>query len=161
MRAALICAVVIANISISSVLADQSQQQQRPTRTASASFSPQYYLSAVPTGDCSVTCGEGTRNTTLVCLNRRQARVELSLCARLPRIPTPEVECRMPECERFELSVGEFSPCDATCGNGTRTRSVACRSKSTGRPTSLQQCNNRENVPTSVSCFTRCTATAR
>ena len=132
------------------------------TRSASPSFAPQAAYIATPVGVCNVSCGDGWQNTTLSCVDRRQQAVPLSACANAPTVPTPVVPCRAQACDSYELVRGLFSSCAPSCGNGTMTRTLACRSHLTGAPVPLSSCIG--TAPGSVAtdtdasrpCFTPC-----
>ena len=145
-------------------------------------FAPVYNYTAVPVGACNVTCGSGWQNTTLACVDRRQNVVALSNCAGVAAVPTPEVPCRMLPCPSYQLVISDWSACDATCGNGTQSRTVTCRERQGGNPVPLSQCASGANtnvvgnrnlgdstsaaidvtsIATSASCFKRCTSQYR
>ena len=122
---------------------------------------------AVPAGDCNVTCGFGFQNTTLSCVDRRLEVVAMSSCANAAPVPTPAVPCRLSQCVTYQLVKSDFSPCSSSCGNGTMTRSVACRARDSGAPVPMANCVAgsgsvaQADVSTSLPCYTPCSSRYR
>ncbi|XP_061669447.1 A disintegrin and metalloproteinase with thrombospondin motifs 17 isoform X3 [Syngnathoides biaculeatus] len=77
---------------------------------------------------CSVPCGGGERTTAASCVrlaNGSARAADDSFCGPDSR-PPPRVTACNPQPCRFRWTAGEWGPCSATCGTGTRRRRVAC-----------------------------------
>lgn len=107
---------------------------------------------AEPWGECSVTCGVGTRTRRLECVQELNARLTMRVAAGAcvqPSVLRTTEACILPACPNAgpELrhmhsqhdtprwDVGAWSPCSVTCGRGTRNRTVTCITS--GEPCSL------------------------
>ncbi|KAJ3614290.1 hypothetical protein NHX12_017864 [Muraenolepis orangiensis] len=80
---------------------------------------------------CSAECGEGSQTRTAVCLMDHVTNLPLDSCegARPPEVTS----CNLGPCEkRLDWYTGPWGQCSAECGNGTRTRGVACLLNSNG-----------------------------
>ncbi|XP_029103352.1 A disintegrin and metalloproteinase with thrombospondin motifs 20-like isoform X1 [Scleropages formosus] len=71
---------------------------------------------------CSVSCGWGQQARYVSCRDAQGQEAEESSCAHLTR-PPRSLACFRP-CGRWQA--GEWSPCSATCGVGSSSRSVVC-----------------------------------
>lgn len=98
---------------------------------------------AEPWGECSVTCGTGTRTRKLECVQELKANLTMRVldgaCVQPPDLRTVET-CAKPSCTNSspELrhmhsqhdtprwDVGAWGPCSTTCGIGIRNRTVTC-----------------------------------
>ena len=91
-------------------------------------------------GECSVTCGTGTRYRELECVQEIKPslvmRIADGACMEPKILPTTEV-CEMPACEYDakitpttpsppQWNVGTWSSCSTSCGPGKRTRAATC-----------------------------------
>lgn len=74
-------------------------------------------------GPCSVTCGEGVQTRAVNCTDGNGGRVADSQCEAASR-PAVTQTCTPGACDWV---VGAFGDCSATCGSGTRSRTVECR----------------------------------
>ncbi|KJE93914.1 thrombospondin [Capsaspora owczarzaki ATCC 30864] len=102
-------------------------------------------------GACSVPCGSGTQTQTVQCVNTAasNAVVADSLCTGTK--PSTSQSCSSTACGWF---TGSFGACSPSCGAGTQTRTVECRTNAgngvaasstycTGtQPATSQSCNN-------------------
>ncbi|XP_071494247.1 A disintegrin and metalloproteinase with thrombospondin motifs 1-like [Diadema antillarum] len=85
------------------------------------------YIWAKSEGECSVTCGTGTRMEVVRCVDVISVLfVDDSLCDLASR-PVPLVEsCELDNCPPRWFLADLNSTCSATCGEGVRTRVVVC-----------------------------------
>ncbi|UYV65718.1 ADAMTS9 [Cordylochernes scorpioides] len=77
---------------------------------------------ADPWTQCSVTCGRGLERRNVRCLGSDGKTVNPYKCEGPP--PAAERDCSKPPCPRWGWA--PWSPCSATCGNGTQSRSPRC-----------------------------------
>ncbi|XP_046889139.1 A disintegrin and metalloproteinase with thrombospondin motifs 20 [Hypomesus transpacificus] len=101
--------------------------------------------------ECSVTCGVGTQNRDVYCRLKRAGRVSEELCDPLSR-PARTQTCQLAHCISYTWVAGEWQDCNATCGEGVRSREVVCSGALGGpvqnslcaassQPTPLQACS--------------------
>ncbi|XP_076751292.1 A disintegrin and metalloproteinase with thrombospondin motifs 6 isoform X2 [Xylocopa sonorina] len=115
-------------------------QQPPPLRCNDNPCPPRWR--AEPWGECSVTCGTGSRTRKLECVQELNAnltmRVAAGACVQPPDLRTVET-CTKPGCangpelrhmhsqhDTPRWDVGAWGPCSATCGTGVQTRLVRC-----------------------------------
>lgn len=103
-------------------------------------------------GACSATCGQATRQVGVICVqDSTGASVDPNFCGREALEPKTE-SCDLDDCVTYEFAVSEFGPCGVTCGEGLRTREVACLTdkkqqvddvycQGLVRPTTTETCN--------------------
>merc|ERR1712062_649665 len=97
-------------------------------------------------GDCSTTCGQGTRMRTRRCLGSVECRgkhIELELCPNTFDNPRPT-------CTSEFGSWTEWSECSTTCGKGTRNRTRTCQGpfECIGEDTETEACPNNPTCTT-------------
>uniref|UniRef100_A0AAX7UL17 ADAM metallopeptidase with thrombospondin type 1 motif 20 n=1 Tax=Astatotilapia calliptera TaxID=8154 RepID=A0AAX7UL17_ASTCA len=75
--------------------------------------------------ECSVTCGVGVQNRDVYCRLKGTGRVLEDLCDARARPPTAR-PCQTAECTHYTWVADEWKECNATCGEGVRSRKVVC-----------------------------------
>ncbi|XP_041349612.1 A disintegrin and metalloproteinase with thrombospondin motifs 9-like [Gigantopelta aegis] len=73
--------------------------------------------------ECSATCGPGTHHRYVSCMDNQGTRISNALCSHLPK-PVSMETCIRKLCGEWRL--GTWSSCPVTCGEGVKTRYVAC-----------------------------------
>ncbi|XP_011434412.3 A disintegrin and metalloproteinase with thrombospondin motifs 9 isoform X1 [Magallana gigas] len=74
---------------------------------------------------CSQTCGFGTKNREVYCVDRRGQRVDATFCGQLHK-PKSRRRCNEFPCP-YIWNTSPWSECNATCGNGLQTRTTVCQ----------------------------------
>ncbi len=102
----------------------------KPTTTMSCNpqtCTADYNWNIGPYGSCSQTCGGGTKFRNVTCQERAGAYVSESFCATAK--PNTSTACNTETCpaDVFNWVPGSWSSCSATCGGGSRSRSVTCQ----------------------------------
>lgn len=88
-------------------------------------------------GACSALCGGGVQTRTVSCVDRSSNAVDASLCPKLQ--PTNTRFCNQRPCIGPSWAVSVWGNCSTSCGTGTQTRTVACRTPA-GQTVSSTQC---------------------
>lgn len=122
-----------------------------------------------PWSECSVSCGEGTQTREIRC-ERRGNEVTKKNCDQNLK-PHKSRTCNQGPCRiDAEWTVGDWSECSQTCGEGTRERSVECQRgndlapndcNQNGRPVAVEECFVVECPPPArwtVSSWSTCSA---
>ncbi|ETE70213.1 A disintegrin and metalloproteinase with thrombospondin motifs 9, partial [Ophiophagus hannah] len=82
-------------------------------------------------GQCSKTCGKGSRYRKLICVDQNMQEVDSLHCD--PSKKPSDVEiCTLPPCEYIWIT-GDWSECSVTCGKGYKQRLVSCSEIYTGK----------------------------
>ncbi|CAK6431941.1 unnamed protein product [Pipistrellus nathusii] len=106
---------------------------------------------AGPWGECSVSCGSGTRRRSVTCRAEEGSLLPAAACS--PEAQPPLTEpCVRGDCPRRgdqAWHVGAWSPCSQSCGWGTRRRQVACALGPPGHCESLRLRRPAEEEPCS------------
>uniref|UniRef100_A0A3Q3JML9 Peptidase M12B domain-containing protein n=1 Tax=Monopterus albus TaxID=43700 RepID=A0A3Q3JML9_MONAL len=101
--------------------------------------------------ECSVTCGVGVQSRDVYCRLKGTGRVREDLCDAHQR-PAVARPCQTAECTHYSWVASEWKKCNATCGEGMRSRKVGCMGpgmtpvqddycEPSSQPPSLQPCN--------------------
>lgn len=86
----------------------------------------QYNWNIGPYGMCSKSCGGGTKSRVVSCQHQNGSYSNDSNCP-APKPSTTSI-CNPDTCpETYSWVPGAWSTCSKTCGGGSRTRSVTCR----------------------------------
>nr|XP_023647270.1 A disintegrin and metalloproteinase with thrombospondin motifs 20-like [Paramormyrops kingsleyae] len=83
-----------------------------------------------PWKPCSASCGRGTKQRDVACLDERQTEVPAERCAHQPR-PRTQKACRAQRCPSWKAN--RWAVCSVSCGAGLQAREVYCRLRGTGR----------------------------
>ncbi|XP_009668707.2 papilin isoform X2 [Struthio camelus] len=82
-------------------------------------------------GSCSATCGGGTQTRSVYCAaydgQSAQGVVDNAECMAFAQQPRSSQPCNMRQCATW--SMGPWSECSASCGEGVQTRTVTCRTQ--------------------------------
>ncbi|XP_041966432.1 A disintegrin and metalloproteinase with thrombospondin motifs 20-like [Alosa sapidissima] len=102
-----------------------------------------------PWKPCSVTCGRGTKQRDIVCVQQNLTQIEDEHCSHLSR-PRSEKACRAGACPSWKAN--RWRECSVTCGIGVQSREVYCRLKASGR-VSEELCDVRLRPATTQPCL--------
>ncbi|XP_078339581.1 A disintegrin and metalloproteinase with thrombospondin motifs 9-like isoform X1 [Crassostrea virginica] len=114
-----------------------------------------YAWKRTPWSQCSQTCGFGTKDRQVYCVDRRGQRVDPQYCAQQHR-PKPRRRCNEFPCP-YIWNTSPWSECNTTCGEGLQTRTAVCQAvtkegwilpgsvpygcRPEEKPPTLQRCN--------------------
>lgn len=107
-------------------------------------------------GPCTASCGGGKKAIIVNCVRKKQPNIPVDneLCT--GPAPVRLKDCNMHNCPEYVWKFGEESPCSATCGPGTKERSVSCIDQATEikasderhckqtKPNIIVPCNERQ-----------------
>ena len=120
--------------SISSAVVTPSlcQAAQPPAVQACGGSCDAPHWATTPWSPCNATCGGGSRSRKAYCMeSTTQLATGTAVCSSQP-MPAIKDECAVWPCESFAWFVGEWGPCNASCGSGFTSRSVVCLGSVTG-----------------------------
>ncbi|XP_048839072.1 LOW QUALITY PROTEIN: A disintegrin and metalloproteinase with thrombospondin motifs 20-like [Brienomyrus brachyistius] len=83
-----------------------------------------------PWKPCSASCGRGTKQRDVTCIDERQTEVPAEQCAHQPR-PRTRKACRAQRCPSWKAN--RWAMCSVSCGAGLQAREVYCRLRGAGR----------------------------
>lgn len=111
------------------VVPDSNCSTPKPSPTQSCnsnSCSSSYAWNAGPWGECSLTCGGGTRSRSVICQMNNGTTVSDSSCSAGSK-PVSSQACNVDSCgsTSYDWQVGTPGSCD--CNTQTKTRSVLCK----------------------------------
>ncbi|KAK6176237.1 hypothetical protein SNE40_014557 [Patella caerulea] len=102
------------------------KKKPRNTKRCYRGFCPRW--SATPWSQCSVTCGDGTREREVLCRDNTQNRrriLDPLLCLGKQK-PAIKSTCHRKQCSDFIWKVDKWTECSKTCGFGRKEREVTC-----------------------------------
>eukprot|EP01006_Ploeotia_vitrea_P034698 TRINITY_DN65790_c14_g1_i2.p1 TRINITY_DN65790_c14_g1~~TRINITY_DN65790_c14_g1_i2.p1 ORF type:complete len:1985 (+),score=893.63 TRINITY_DN65790_c14_g1_i2:504-5957(+) len=102
---------------------------------------------------CSVTCGGGTETRTVQCKNTADNTVAASESSCTATKPQSSRSCNTGPCPTYSWETGGWGACTVSCGGGTHSRTVTCKS-STGESVDDNKCTETKPA-TSESCNTQ------
>ncbi|XP_030069873.1 papilin isoform X2 [Microcaecilia unicolor] len=105
-------------------------------------------------GPCSVTCGGGTQSRSVYCTSyegggSEGAAVSDAECTAFTGKPPSQQACNLRQCAGW--SVGPWSECSASCGEGIQSRTVSCQMDS-GSQLQDFACLQEVKPPTTQRC---------
>ncbi|KAL0968043.1 hypothetical protein UPYG_G00261570 [Umbra pygmaea] len=101
-----------------------------------------------PWKPCSVSCGRGTKQREVTCVDQNQTQIEEKHCSNVSR-PRTQKACRAQGCPSWK--VNRWSKCSVSCGAGFQKRDVYCRTKATGK-VKEELCGATDRPATTQSC---------
>ncbi|CAJ0931148.1 unnamed protein product, partial [Mesorhabditis belari] len=109
----------------------QCSDLRRPANSTKCQVAacPVYTWTTTPWSKCIDPCGQGEQTRMVHCMKDGEVRAASRMCAIIPR-PVESRKCSSQLCP-YEWVPAPWNTCSKTCGNGTQSRSVECRLKST------------------------------
>ncbi|XP_006888295.1 PREDICTED: A disintegrin and metalloproteinase with thrombospondin motifs 20-like [Elephantulus edwardii] len=83
-----------------------------------------------PWKSCSTSCGKGTKQREVFCIDNFRRKLEEKNCSHLRR-PQTHKACRSGRCPSWKAN--KWKECSVTCGSGIQQREVYCRLRGIGR----------------------------
>lgn len=103
-------------------------------------------------GGCSVSCGGGTQTRTVRCLRSDGVEMPDTFCSQLGAKPATSQSCNTQPCYTYRWATDTWGSCNASCGYGTRYRTVWCR-RNDGASADTSYCAGYSKPATSESCY--------
>uniref|UniRef100_G3NJ46 ADAM metallopeptidase with thrombospondin type 1 motif 20 n=1 Tax=Gasterosteus aculeatus aculeatus TaxID=481459 RepID=G3NJ46_GASAC len=100
--------------------------------------------------ECSVTCGVGVQNRRVYCRLKGTGQVREDLCGAHLRLAAVR-PCQTAECTHYSWVAGEWEECNATCGEGRRSRKVGCMGPGI-TPVQVDYCEPSSQPPSHQPC---------
>lgn len=110
-----------------------------------------YYWNSGSWGGCSASCGGGTQYRAVRCMRSDGIEMADSFCSTISGKPSTSQSCNSHPCYTYSWNYGNWSNCNASCGNGTRSRSVWCQ-RNDGYSTADYNCSGTKPTA-SESCY--------
>lgn len=115
---------------------------------------PEFKWEVLKQSPCTSTCGNGTIVRDVACVNMDTDKSsDESNCH--GKKPAEFLNCFEKTCPNVHWKVHESSPCSKTCGNGTKTRELACVEILTGKRASDTDCPKEKLPPSTIPCFVK------
>ena len=104
---------------------------------------------AEPFGNCNAACGDGSHTRVVQCRDSNGGVVSPGLCT--GKKPALVEGCNLGDCFVWNVVEGL---CDATCGIGSKPRTVTCQNRLTGDTVALSSCDAGTKPSDTIPCDT-------